>query len=127
MRRTFILPEEDVAHLDSLSTPWETIVDAGTQWLVIERFPFPPGLNASEGSVAIQIPAGYATAPLDMAYFFPHLRRADGQQVRQAQVFQAIDGRQWQRWSRHYPWQAGLHNIGTHLALVTRWLQAAAQ
>lgn len=127
MRRSFILPEEDSAHLDNLGCKWETIVDASIQWLLIERFPFPPGLNVSEGSVAVQIPPGYATAPLDMAYFFPHLTQANGQQIRQAQVLQPIDGRQWQRWSRHYPWLPGQHNIGTHLILVTRWLEAAAQ
>jgi hypothetical protein len=125
MRRAFTLPEEDVAHLDSLGLPWETIVDGGSQWLLIERFPFPAGFNVGEGAVAIQIPSGYATSPLDMAYFLPHLARLDGGAIRQAQVQQTIENRPWQRWSRHYPWVAGEHNLGTHLTLVSRWLQAA--
>jgi Prokaryotic E2 family E len=125
MRRAFTLPEEDVAHLESLGLPWETVVDAGSQWLLIERFPFPPGYNVGAGAVAIQIPAGYATAPLDMAYFLPHLSRLDGGAIRQAQVQQMIESCPWQRWSRHYPWVAGEHNLGTHLTLISRWLNAA--
>ncbi len=127
MRRAFALPEEDVAHLDSLGSPWETVVDGGNRWLLLERYPFPAGYNVREGSVAIQIPAGYATAPLDMAYFLPHLSRLDGGQIRQAHVQVTIENREWQRWSRHYPWVAGEHNIGTHLTLVSRWLEAALQ
>lgn len=127
MRRQFSLPEEDVDHLDGMGNAWETVIDSGNRWLLIERFAYPTGFNVSEGSVAVQIPPNYATSPLDMAYFFPQLSRTDGRQIRQAQVMQLIDGRQWQRWSRHYRWIPGQHNLGTHLVLVARWLQAAAQ
>lgn len=125
MRRDFILPEEDVEHLDALKIPWETLVEGGNRWLVLHQVRYPSGLNVTEGSVAIQIHPGYPAAPLDMAYFSPHLSRLDGQQIRQASVLQPIDGKQWQRWSRHYGWIPGQHNIGTHLVLVDRWLRVA--
>jgi len=125
MRRDFILPEEDVEHLDALKTPWETVVEGSNRWLVLHQVRYPMGFNVEEGSVAIQIQPGYPAAPLDMAYFLPHLSRLDGKEIRQASVLQPIDGKQWQRWSRHYGWIAGQHNIGTHLVLVDRWLRVA--
>jgi hypothetical protein len=122
MRRQFHLPEEDVEQLDSLQLDWETIRDNNGQWLLLHSFQFPAGYNHGNGAVAIQIPGNYPVAGLDMAYFFPHLARADGQPLRQADVQQPLDGKSWQRWSRHYTWAPGLHNIGTHIVLVRRWL-----
>jgi hypothetical protein len=125
MRREFSLPEEDHEHLDGLSLPWETVRVDGGQWLLLHKFSFPAGYNLTEGSVAIQIPANYPVAPLDMAYFYPHLARLDGQPVRQANVEHPLEGKRWQRWSRHYSWHPGQHNIGTHIVLVRHWLHAA--
>jgi hypothetical protein len=60
-----------------------------------------------------------------MAYFFPHLTRADGRTIGQTQCHQPIDGKQWQRWSRHYSWVPGVHSVATHIVLIDRWIEAA--
>ena len=122
MRRQFHFPEEDIEQLDSLDVQWETIRESNGQWLLLHGFGFPLGYNCQSGSVAIQIPAGYPAAGLDMAYFFPHLQRVDGQQLRQTQCRMLVDGKDWQRWSRHYAWVPGQHNVGTHILLVRHWL-----
>lgn len=122
MRHQFTLPEEDVALLESLGLEWETLREPSAQWLLLHGFGFPPGYNHQSGSAAIQIPANYPVAALDMVYFFPHLARIDQQPLRQTEVRMAIDGKDWQRWSRHYPWVPGQHNLGTHIVLVRRWL-----
>ncbi|HRG56107.1 MAG TPA: E2/UBC family protein, partial [Lacunisphaera sp.] len=70
-------------------------------------------------------PPSYPTAGLDMAYFYPTLARADGKAIGQAQCMQSIDGKQWQRWSRHYTWLPGVHSVSTHIVLIHRWLEAA--
>jgi hypothetical protein len=123
MRRVFHLPEDDVEQLDSLGVEWETIRDQSGQWLLLHGFAFPQGYNHPKGSIAIQIPGNYPVAPLDMAYFLPHLQRVDGQPLRQTQCMMQVDGKAWQRWSRHYSWLPGQHNIGTHIVLVRHWLE----
>lgn len=81
----------------------------------------------AEVSVALQIPSGYPTAQLDMAFFHPILKRMDGRVIPNADVMKTLDGKQWQRWSRHYtkqnPWKPGEYNVLTHLLLVEHWLQ----
>ncbi len=126
MRRDFALPEDDVEGLDAMGLEWETVRN-GQPWLLLHNFEFPKGYNHESGSVAIQIPANYPIAQLDMAYFFPHLSRVDGQPIRQANVLQPIIDKQWQRWSRHYGWVPGQHNICTHVVLVRHWLKAALE
>jgi hypothetical protein len=125
MRRQFILSEDDTEQLDNLGVQWETVREQSGQWLLLHGFNFPAGYNQANGSVAIQIPGNYPVAPIDMAYFYPHLARVDGQMIPQAQVQQPIDGKFWQRWSRHYPWVPGQHSIGTHILLVRHWLNHA--
>ena len=125
MRREFHLPEDDVEQLDLLGGEWETLRSQNGQWLLLHGFAFPQGYNYPAGSVAIQIPASYPVAGLDMAFFFPHLHRIDGQPLRQTQCFMNIDGKAWQRWSRHYGWVPGQHNIGSHILLVRHWLDHA--
>ena len=126
MRKEIALPEDDAECLDAMGLQWETIRN-GNVWLLLHQFEFPDGYNHRSGSVAIQIPNNYPMAPLDMAYFYPHLARLDGKQLRQTQVLQQIEGKQWQRWSRHYPWIAGQHNISTHIVLINNWLKAALE
>jgi hypothetical protein len=125
MRRDFQLPEEDEESLTAMGFRWEAHREGGSHWILLHDVEFRSGLNHTKGSVAIQIPSGYPTAGLDMAYFYPHLARTDSQPIRQAQCLQSIDGKEWQRWSRHYPWVPGVHNLSTHIVLIHRWLEAA--
>jgi hypothetical protein len=65
---------------------------------------------------------GYPLSQLDMFYVYPVIRRADGKHIRQADVIQRIDGRDFQRWSRHRtnanPWVPGKDSLETHIYLV---------
>ena len=123
MRRQFALPEDDVEVLDALTIEWETIQESNNRWLLLHGVALPQGYNVSNGSIAIQIPGNYPVAMLDMAYFFPHLARVDGRPIQQTQARMRLDGKEWQRWSRHYPWLPGQHNVGTHILLVQHWLK----
>jgi Prokaryotic E2 family E/Multiubiquitin len=128
-RRQFALPEEDVGALNSARLQWETIVSGGN-WLIIRALELPCCFVESETSVAISIPSGYPTSPLDMAYFNPPIQRKDGRPIANTQASQMIDGVNWQRWSRHYtsanPWKPGEYNTVTHLHLIRTWLDREA-
>lgn len=124
MRRQFDLPEADEAHLESLGRPWETINDGAARWLLLHEWPIPPGYNLTAVSIAIRIEPGYPDTQLDMVYVLPHLARADKVAIN-ALAGQSIDGREWQRWSRHRtnenPWRPGIDDLSTHLFLVDDW------
>jgi hypothetical protein len=61
-----------------------------------------------------------------MAFFFPHVARNDGVAIRATEATVALEGRVFQRWSRHRtpenPWRPGADSIATHLLLVEDWL-----
>jgi len=124
LRRAFKLPEDDTVQLDIQGHKWET---TAPNWLFIHDFPVPEGYTVPVVSVAIQISHGYPAAALDMAYFYPALRLLNGRHIPNTESSQSIDGKNWQRWSRHYspqnPWISGEYNILTHLQLVFAWLE----
>lgn len=125
LRRHFALTEDDEAHLDARGRPWETIVSQGERWLLVHEFPVPTGYNHVVVTVAVHIVGGYPTTPLDMVYVDPSLARTDGRAIG-ALTSANVDGRAFQRWSRHRthanPWRPGVDDIAAHLNLVEEWL-----
>lgn len=127
LRRQVPLPEEDVDLLNGSDLVWETVSDPHGHWLIIRDIPLPEVFAPASTSVAIQIPSGYPATALDMAYFFPPVRRLDGKNIPCTEAMQTIDGASWQRWSRHYtpanPWKVGAYNVFTHYLLSQSWLE----
>jgi hypothetical protein len=123
-RRQFDLLEEDVEFLDSLGLPWETLTEPTGRWVIVYDYSVCKGYNVEKVTVAIKIEPGYPRTQLDMGYFFPPLSRKDGQPIG-ATSNQQIDGKSFQRWSRHRtaqnPWREGVDNIGTHFGLISNW------
>ena len=127
LRHHFELLAEDRQFLNDYGCPWETISD-GSQWVLLHNFSTQDsGYNHQRVTVAIRLETGYPKTALDMAYFYPTLARKDGKQIGATQVTQPIDGRAFQRWSRHRtdmnPWIVGQDNLGTHILLVEDWLR----
>lgn len=126
LRRQFDLMPEDQTFLDDYGLPWETITD-GSQWVLIHNFPTHGGYNHSTVMAAIRLETGYPMTELHMVYFFPALSRQDGTRIGATEATQYIDGKTFQRWSRHRtstnPWKSGQDNIGTHIILIEDWLQ----
>ena len=127
MRRDVILPEEDVEFLDSLGKDWETIKDSNQEWLLVYGYPVPDGYNVNEADVSVMITPAYPIAQLDMAYFNPGLTLIKGNGIGATQCQQNIDGKSWQRWSRHRtpenPWRPGIDNMMTHFFSIDNWLE----
>ena len=126
MRRQFDLLATDSQFLEDYGLPWESVVD-GCQWVIIHNFPTHQGYNHQEVSVGIRLETGYPNAALDMAYFYPPLSRNDGRAIPATEATQLLDGKHFQRWSRHRsgqnPWIIGSDNLGTHVILIEDWLQ----
>lgn len=124
-RRGFTLLEEDEEYLNALGLTWEVIKEGNNPWVFVHGFPIPEGYNVSEVTIAVQMTSGYPTAQLDMAYFYPALQRIDGQPIG-ALTSMNLDGKVFQRWSRHRtsinPWRPGIDNLGTHIPLAEVWL-----
>ena len=125
MRRDFDLAVTDTAFLDELGLPWETLRDQGGGWIWVHDFPVPAGLKPDQTTLAVRLEAPYPDCPLDMAYFHPAIQRIDGRPIA-ALAQHMIDGKPFQRWSRHRspanPWRPGLDDLSTHIALVRNWL-----
>jgi hypothetical protein len=125
-RRQFALPAEDAAFLDSLGFRWEALSEGPNLWIVILGVPVPLGYQLTAVDIAIQIMPGYPTSQLDMAYFHPALVRTDGRPIPNADSVQPLDGKDWQRWSRHRigptAWVPGVDNLERHYLFVQQWL-----
>jgi hypothetical protein len=124
LRREFELLPEDRQFLEEYGLPWETIVD-GSQWVLIHEFATREGYNHSRVTIAIRLETGYPNTELNMVYVFPALARKDGRGIGATEATQVIDGKTYQRWSRHRtganPWKIGRDNLGTHVILIEDW------
>ena len=127
MRRDFALPEQDVDFLEASQYKWETIRDGRGSWLIIYDYAVPAGYNVQKVNTALKIDQGYPVSQIDMVYFDPPLKLINGTRQPGALANQAIEGKSWQRWSRHRtghnPWRPGLDDVSTHLQLVDYWLE----
>lgn len=126
LRREFDLLPEDEEFLNEHGLPWEAVVD-GSPWVLIHDFPSRGRYNHATVTAAIRMETGYPNVQLNMVYFFPALARLDGKPIGATQATQLIDGKSFQRWSRHRtqqnPWIVGRDNLGTHVFLVEDWLE----
>ena len=130
LRRDFDLLPQDEEFLEKYRLPWETISD-GSQWVLVHKLPTPDGYNHLHVTAAIRLETGYPNTELNMVYFFPALARKDGKALNATEATQVIDGKTYQRWSRHRtaenPWKAGGDGLETHIYLVEDWLEREFQ
>ena len=115
----FDLPEDDIGFLDSAfgRENWHTIIKDAEQGIVIKKYSLPQGYNQPTVAMMILIPQDYPMAALDMFYLSPDISKTNGKSIGALQNEAHFD-KQWQRWSRHYPWKAGTYNIATHMQVV---------
>ncbi|MEQ1603421.1 MAG: multiubiquitin domain-containing protein [Pyrinomonadaceae bacterium] len=125
-RRSFKLPPEDEQFLNNTSGFWETVIEANTRWVILEKFRLPNGFDVQEAAIALRIAPTYPDDQIDMAYFYPSIFRADGKVVRGLSPLN-LDGKVWQQWSRHRvgndAWRPDIDGIETHLLYVSAFLE----
>lgn len=124
LRRQIELLPEDAAYLSKHFPKWETLLQGGAGWILIHDFSIPESYQVETATVAFMIPPSYPTIEFDMMYFYPELRRKDSQPIG-ALSLQGLDGKNFQRWSRHRiagDWRPGIDNLETHVLSVQAWL-----
>ena len=130
LRKQFSLPEEDQNFLDKQYNNWETVLEGNVRWLFLHNLEIPSGYNHKNATAALKIESGYPITQLDMVYFSPALARTDNKPIN-ALSNQVIDGKNFQRWSRHRtpqnPWRPGVDDVSTHVSLVKFWLDKVFQ
>lgn len=125
-RRDFELPSVDRQFLDNYGLPWEAVSD-GSQWVLVNGLLLPTGYAQDRATAAIRIEVGYPNTPLDMVYFHPAISRRDGRPIGATNSTQRIEGKVFQRWSRHRtqqnPWRPGVDDLEAHMILIEDWLE----
>jgi hypothetical protein len=125
-RRDATVLDQDRLFLDNYGLAWESIAEGGT-WILLHDFPLPPGANYGTVTLAIRMESGYPLTQLDMMYVHPPLARVDGRAIAQTQHMQPLDGKHFQRWSRHRtadnPWLPGEDSLETHIYLVEEFFK----
>ena len=110
------LTSEDKEFLDSLGKRWDAETDSRTRMVIIRDFDMPDGYDHKTSDLMVVIPPNYPIAGLDMFYLAPGVQRKDGRPIN-ALAAETHGGRQWQRWSRHYPWQMK-YGLANHMDVV---------
>lgn len=124
--RQFNLLPADESHLDAMGYCWETRLEPvpgnePRRWLVIHNYVLPAGYNCEKVQMALDIPATYPMAQIDMFYLLPAVTLSNGIPVPFVQVTAVIKGHTFQGWSRHRvttPWNPASDSVVTQLALV---------
>lgn len=120
------LLEEDLSFLEKFRDV-NSINTGSSDWLVLRSCTLPDGYNVQNADVAFMIPKQYPAAALDMFYFHPPLFRADGLPIG-ALTLQAIEGKDYQRWSRHRTgdntWDPETDSIASHYDLMINCLKS---
>ena len=123
-RREFDLPEADIAYLESLGLPWETVRDGNNRWVIVHDWELCPGYSSQKISLGAMLSTGYPESQIDMVHVTPALSRADGKSIPSLSISN-VCGERWQQWSRHRtsqkPWRIGVDDLSTHLSLVDHW------
>jgi hypothetical protein len=118
---------KDTNYLDnSFEGRWEFKKLDNLNILYLRNFRIPEGYNVQEADMILIVPDRYDSVQLDMAYFKPHLSRADKKPLIKATPRKFGD-EIFQQWSRHRtndnPWIIGIDCIETHIDLITFFLR----
>jgi len=119
MSDPYELPSEDVEYLDAnFPSKWKKVTEGtGKHGLIVEDFTIPLGYTVSKSNLLVLIPVGYPGSALDMFYFLPHLHKSDETAI-ECLVAEVHFDENWQRWSRHYDWEAGVDSLAKHIQRV---------
>lgn len=122
----FALIAEDQAFAERRPGLIEGVIDGNRQWILIHDMEVPEGYNVNKVTAAIMLPVGYPTCGLDMVYFYPELSLSSGKRIHAADARITIQGKSYQRWSRHFtpqaPWRPGIDCLETYYAMIQGWL-----
>ena len=124
-----LLPE-DAEYLGGRDLRFDVVDEGGMTCVVLSMWPLPAGLSSTAVDVLVRLAPGYPDIAPDMWWVDPPVRTAAGVTIANTESMEVHLGRQWQRWSRHFPsgqWQPGIDRLEGYLATITAEFQRAAQ
>ncbi|WP_122501710.1 multiubiquitin domain-containing protein [Pseudomonas viridiflava] len=122
LRQFDILPADE-SFLDLMGHRWETRVETvpGSEprrWLVIKDYVLPEGYTSEKVNLALDVPAAYPIAQIDMFYLLPGVALCSGLPIPNVQITAVIGGQTFQGWSRHRNWNPATDSIATQMSMV---------
>ena len=96
---------------------WKELCGNAIAGLSISNYTLVAGYTPKQSDLMLLIPDTYPIGMIDMFYFSPPVQRNDGLPIT-ALSNENYFGISWQRWSRHYQWIPGDHDIATHMAYI---------
>lgn len=120
----FELPLEDTEYLNAnYPEQWDKLAEGAGKWGVkIDNYVLPAGYDREDVTLMVQIPSGYPATPMDMFYLYPPISKNNSKPI-EALAHEVHFGINWQRWSRHYSWEAGEDSLFRHLGFVKEQLE----
>jgi len=122
------LPERDREYLVNRDLTYREVTESNYKGVVLIGYSLPISLyNQPKADILILLPSGYPDVPTDMFYLFPWVTLVQtGKNPTTAdQPFQ-LEGKSWQRWSRHNnEWRIGVDGIHTSLLRMETALKEA--
>jgi len=118
-----LLPTEDVETLTARGLKAGAKIVGNEIFLVIESYPVPEGYDHDTTNVLLRLPRQWPDGRPDMFWTEPHLKVvATSNWPNASGHLMNLDGRQWQRWSRHYKdrWKPGIDRLVNLLTIVRR-------
>lgn len=117
-----MLPPADTAFLEERRIQYTVHQEGGMVCVVFPDWRVPPGYQQEKADLLVRLPPGYPDMPPDMWWFDPALIRLDGTRAPATEVTEQHLGRQWQRWSRHFPnansWRSGVDGLESYLTRI---------
>lgn len=123
------LPESDREYLERAGIAHRVFEEGGMLNVELLEFSVPDGLNARHVNVLFRLSPSYPDTPPDMWWIIPHLTPVGGGAIPATEVIETIDGRSWQRWSRHLDpavWRSGIDGLESYVRLLRNELSSAA-
>ena len=125
-----LLSDEDLTYLETKGYSYDVSQTDGLVCVVIRNLRLPPLYTPSETDLLVRLPPNFPLAKPDMFWTFPHVGLANGAFPDKADQFDvSYQGRQWQRWSRHFEgnhWRTGSDNLRSFLATIRGDLEKGA-
>lgn len=114
-----LIPQADEEYLKEKGFNYEIKQVDSAIHTILKGWKFPAAYEPRTADILVVLLPGYPLSPMDMFWTSPDVKLVGGAWPLNADVPQQMDGQNWQRWSRHYEWRAGVDNLRTFITAIT--------
>lgn len=116
-----LIPEIDTEFLAEKDFRFTASEGGGSLYVIIGDYILPPPYSPQSVELLIKLPPGYPSAKPDMFWTSPDVKLPGGSWPKSCEHHEDHFGRDWQRWSRHFPdgrWRPGTDSLRTYMAAI---------